>query len=463
MCDVMFARRFARFVCDLPALSSKVRHTADRAMLDTLSAIVAGRAHDTVRAIAEAFTTGHGKATVCTGDKADAEIAALINGTAAHAWDIDDTSYTGIMHGSAVILPAAMATAEEVGASDEQLRQAFVAGSEIAYILADVCSHAHYFRGWWSTTTFGLIGATAAAGRLRGLEETAMTHAISLAAASASGGKVVFGTDSKPFLVGETARRAVTFARAAQAGVTAPENGFEDERGFFSLLNDGQSDPDQMETMGTRWRLVNPGLLFKSSPVCSAAHAAIDQMTDLMRQSGATAEDIAEVRVEVPELVHVSLVYPEPTTPQQAQFSLPYAIACASLYGRVRFEDLQASAVTSEQKRSLMTKVRTTIAKDLSTHEMRARFPESARVTLELEDGRSFEGFCGSAHGMPDNPLDDRDLVAKLDAALTFAGLEPFGVTVTDFNPLKTLVSAFWQPTRQPGTTPANFGTQGAC
>lgn len=435
-------RRFARFVTDLPALPGDVRRAADRAMLDTVGAIIAGTAHDTVKAVAAAYPTGQGTATVCTGAMADAEFAALINGTAAHAWDIDDTSYTGIMHGSAVILPAVIAVAEELGASATQVRQAFVAGSEVAYTLADICSHGHYFRGWWSTATFGLVGATAAAGRLHALDETAMTHAIGLAAASASGGKAVFGTDGKPFLAGEAARRAVSFARAAKAGVTGPEDGFEGGRGFFALLNSGQSDPGQIQTLGRRWRLTDPGLLFKSSPVCSAAHATIEQMSELMRQSGSTAAQIAQVRVEVPELVHVSLVYPEPKTPQQAQFSLPYAIACAALFGRVRFEDLQRNAVNAEQKRCLMAKVRTMIAEDLPTNDMRAHFHESARVTLELNDGRIFEGFCGSAYGMPENPMDDSDLVAKFGAALTFAGIGPLDVKVTDFDPLETLAIA---------------------
>ena len=160
----------------------------------------------------------------------------------------------------------------------------------------------------------------------------------------------MLGTDAKPLLVGDAARRAVTFARAAKAGLTGPEDAFENERGFLKLLNRGVALEDELETIGRRWRLCDPGLLFKTSPVCSAALSAIEQMNALMAELGASADEVAGVHAEVPELVYESLVFPNPSTPQEMQFSLPYALACAALHGRVRFEDLAHSIVISPNK-----------------------------------------------------------------------------------------------------------------
>ena len=234
-------------------------------MLDTLGVMLAGGAHPSVRALAAAAARGEGRAALATGGRADAEAAALVNGAAAHVWDFDDTSYTGIMHGSAVVLPAGMALAQEVSSGAGALRRAFVAGSEVAYALAELCTHDHYFQGWWSTVTLGLTGATAAAGYLLELDEDAMTSAIGLAAVASGGGKAVLGTDAKPLLVGDAARRAVTLARAAKAGLTGPEDAFENERGFLKLLNRGVAREAELETIGRRWRLCDPGLLFKTS------------------------------------------------------------------------------------------------------------------------------------------------------------------------------------------------------
>ncbi|MEM7731551.1 MAG: MmgE/PrpD family protein [Pseudomonadota bacterium] len=416
------ARQFARFACTRTGPPAKVVHAADRAMLDTLGAIIVGGTHPATLSVAGAFAGSDGPATLTTGGTASVQTAALVNGMAAHVWDIDDTSYTGIMHGSAVILPALLAVADDTGADADAVRDAFIIGSEITYVLADICTHQHYFHGWWSTVTFSLVGATAAVGVLLGLNEDQMVSAIGLAAAAAGGGKAVFGTDGKPFLVGDAAQRAIAFARVAAQGLSGPETAFEDDRGFLKLLNNGKSELRELETLGQRWRLVDPGLLFKTNPVCSAAHAAIDQMNALMTELDAQPGDTAQIRAEVPKLVDISLVYPRPTTPQQAQFSLPYTLACTALHGRVRFEDLDPDVIQSADITALMEKITVVRADDLSTEEMRQKFPESARLILTLTDGRSAQGFCGVAKGMPTNPLSDEELIKKFDAAVTYAG-----------------------------------------
>jgi 2-methylcitrate dehydratase PrpD len=109
-------------------------------------------------------------------------------------------------------------------------------------------------------------------------------------------------------------------------------------------------------------------------------------------------------------------------TPQQAQFSLPYALACVALHGRVKFEDLLPENLRTAEKLALMGKVRSEPAADLSTDDMREKYPESARLTVLLTDGRSATGFCGAALGMPDNPQTDADLIKKFETAVAYAG-----------------------------------------
>ncbi len=414
-----------------------VQRAARRAIYDTIGVMAAGRRHSTVEKLINGWPSAAGACTTVGGHLNDAETAAMINGVAAHAWDFDDTSYTGIMHGSAVILPAALALTEETGASERDMLTAFIAASEVTYVLADICTHQHYFRGWWSTVTFGLVGATAAAARLLGLTAEQTTHALGLALSSASGGKSVFGTGGKPFLVGDAARRAIGFARAAKLGVSGPAGAFEDDRGFRALLNDGEAELAEAETLGARWRLVDPGLLFKTNPVCSAAHAAIELMANLMREADATPSEITRIEAEIPKLVDVSLIYPRPLGPAEAQFSLPYAIACATLHGRVRLEDLSPPQIASEEKTALMERVTTTVASDLSTKEARTRHPESARLKLTLRNGRHIEGFCGEALGMPGRPLSNAEIQTKFADCLRFAGAASIGEETTQANLLQ--------------------------
>ena len=398
-----------------------VRIVVRRTMLDTMAVTVAGGASADIKKLSGIWPAAGGDSGLATGGMASAETAALINGSAAHFWDFDDTSYTGIMHGSAVVFPAVIALAQELGSSEEDALVAFVIGSEIAYVLADICTHEHYFNGWWSTATFGLVGATAATARLLGCSADQMAQAIGLAAAGAGGGKSVFGTHAKPFLVGETAQRAITFARYIHGGLTGPSANFHSETGFLHLLNNDVADIKEVESLGQRWRLSDPGLLVKRYPVCSAAHAAIDEIARLTFETGLAPENIESINIDIPKLVRISLVHDDPQTPSEAQFSLPFVAACAILYGAVRLVDLNSETLQSTKIQDLMKKVRISEAKDLSTDDMLKRYPESARVRIVLNGSTEHEGFCGEAYGMPKRPLSDEDFLGKVHACLVFA------------------------------------------
>lgn len=405
---------------DTRSVPEAAKYAARRAILDAIGVITAGRHHQATKRAQAAFGEDEGHCSMAGGGHTSGTSAALINGTAAHAYDMDDTSYTGIMHGSAVIVPAILATVDETGADDSTALAAFVAGSEATYVLADMATHAHYFRGWWSTLTFGLVGAAAAAARIYKLSPTQTRHSIALAAASAAGCRSVFGCDAKPFLVGEAARRAVDFARAARSGVTGPADIFEAPRGFFALLNNGECSSGEIATLGQRWRLVEPGLLFKLYPVCSAAHALIEQTAVLCQDAGATAAEIAAIECYVPHLVGISLIHDNPRNLQEAQFSLPYAVACAVRHGGVRLEDISDTAIHDGITRDVMAKVAKAVDPALSTDEMRKKFPESARVKIKFTNGTNREAFCGEAYGMPGRPLSDRDLADKFTRCARF-------------------------------------------
>lgn len=417
------AYHFAHWAKDLKSsdIPNCVQTTAHRAMLDTLAVTLAGAAHSDINNLAKTWPTYGGDCGFATGGSGSAETAALINGSAAHFWDFDDTSYTGIMHGSAVVFPTVVALAQELASTEEEARTAFIIGSEITYVLAEICTHQHYFNGWWSTTTFGLVGATAAAARLFGCSIDQTAQAIGLAAAGAGGGKSVFGTHAKPFLVGETAQRAITFARFITSGLTGPTSAFGGETGFLHLLNNDVANFNEAETLGQRWRLSDPGLLVKQYPVCSAAHAAIDEIARLTFEAGLTPDDIDTIHMEIPTLVRISLVHDTPKTPSEAQFSLPFVVACAIRYGAVRLSDLNLDFLQSEAQQSLMQKVKISVAEDLSTDDMRKRFPESARAEIILNDGSKRSGFCGEAYGMPARPLSDVDFIGKFRDCLNFA------------------------------------------
>lgn len=436
--SISLARHFARRVRDMESPPPEVILAAQRSIYDTVGVMLAGRNHPVVRTLA-GLPCAPGNAPLVSGGFASAETSALVNGAAAHVWDFDDTCYTGIQHASAVILPVLLGLAAERGSSPEALVRAFVAGSEIAYELGALCGDQHYFSGWWSTVTFGLIGAVAGAGCLMDLDEDALTNAIGMAGAAAGGTKSVFGSDAKPVLVGETGQRAIRFARMAGAGLTGPEAGFEGPTGFLAC-HDAMPLPATLPT--PQWRLVTQGVLFKTNPVCSAAQAAIEAMGQVMRDTGLTPTDIDSIEVETSELVAVSLVQDAPRRPSQAQFSMPYALACTALHGKVRFQDLAPDALSDPRKQAIMARVRWAKTDRFDTAEMRATAPEPARVTIIDQSGQRHSAECLTAYGMPQRPLSETDLIEKFTTAAAFAELPNIESRINGFDPVATITVA---------------------
>jgi 2-methylcitrate dehydratase PrpD len=364
---------------ELAQVPNETVHAARRALLDTIGVITAGARHPITAKTRSAFLQGVGAASVTAGGTATPASAALINGCAAHAYDFDDVSHTGILHGSAVIAPAVLAAMEQVGCGDDKALTAFIAGSEVCYLLGDALTHHHFLKGWWTTCT--------------------------------------------PFLCGFTAKTAVEFALAVNASISGPTDAFENESGFVTLLNDGQFDHDVLETCGEPWRLLEPGLLFKRYPVCSSAQAIIEESAVMKESYGFSIDEIVEVECRVPDVVAQSLVYDDPQTPQQCQFSVPYSVACGFHHGGINLSHIAAGAGIDAELRTTMDKVRWQADAELSTEAMRLEFPECAKIVVHLRDSRVIEGFRPLATGMPAAPLSDDGLVEKFRSCLSFGGV----------------------------------------
>lgn len=404
----------------LSDVPEKAVQEAKRCILDLVAVTVAARNHPLCRAMAHyaARSYAAGPATVLVGGSSLSPAgAALVNGTAGHVLDFDDTSYTGIMHGSVGVLPAALAAAELGGADSRTLLEAFIAGVEVTYAIALACTTQHYFKGWWSTATLGVFGAAAAAARALGLTREQTVSALALAGAQSSGPKAIFGTDAKPYLAGRIAAIGVEAACLSERGITAPPAIFEDRRGFVSLLNDGTLLPAPVGELGKVWRLLTPGIFFKRYPVCSAAHAATELLETLLSTHHVSADRVRKVVGEIPPTVAVSLIYDRPQTVQQAQFSLPFALGAILARGKLDLQNMTEAELTARAVQDAMTRVE--IRRVDSLHDDAT--PECARLTLHLDDGAKLSGYLAEPTGMPGNPMSDVALQRKYSACMEFA------------------------------------------
>jgi 2-methylcitrate dehydratase PrpD len=401
------------------------QHIARRCIIDTIAVAIGGSRTPVAEKLSAHVTSQYGSgpcSLLGTPNSTSSVGAALANGCAAHALDFDDTSYAGVVHGSTIVLPAVLAAAEQAELTGSGFLEAFVAGSEATYALGLTLTKTHYLSGWWATSTLGAIGAAAGAAKALGLDEGETAKAISFAALQANGMIAVLGTDSKPVIAGQAARLGLESALLAAQKNSAPMNAFEDRRGLLKLMNEGRQDEAGLAELGKRWRLLEPGIAIKRAPVCSATQAAIEVTQNLIAEHKLEPSEIKSVFCEVAHLVKISLVHDKPSTPSEAQFSMPFAVGCVLVFGQLGPQQITPETLQNKALQETMTRVEMVEADDLNGPEFQPAFPECARVTLLMSSGEEFTGFLGAPTGMPSNPMSDDELSGKFRTCTTFAG-----------------------------------------
>lgn len=149
---------------------------------------------------------------------------------------------------------------------------------------------------------------------------------------------------------------------------------------------------------------------FKAYPVCRWAQPAVEAVLSL---AGAVAEPDAIMRIEIitfheGKRLHVM----HPDTTEQAQYSLPWSVACALRRGSVDVEGV-CDALDDHGLKALASKV--VIEEDATFN---ARFPAErwARARIVLKSGEVLESADHEALGNPDKPLTDAQVLAKYHA-----------------------------------------------
>lgn len=417
--EATIIQRFAQWVSELQpgSLPEKALAEARRCILDTEGVAIAARNLEIVaraRGLAAAVS-GAGKASLIGGEGLLAAAgAALVNGTAAHALDLDDWSPCGVVHASAAVWPAARAAAEEKGVSDDVRLAAFVAGVEVIYALGEAIGTKGYDERIWTTGVLGPIGAAAAAARVYGLDAAQTANAIALAAAQSFGVRDIFGTDAKALLVGKAAASGLEAAIAGRLGLTGPVDLLEPGKAW---ARHSAARMDHYEVTlpgrGQGWRIAEPGVAFKLYPLCSANAPAVEAALQLKAEHKLTAKDVASVHCVTTDFVASCLIHPRATTRTEAQFCLPFSLATALLDGGVTPVSLEEERISRPELQDLMRRVTMEVEPGFSKAMTGKGATEAARVRVTLKDGRKVTTEVDVALGGPGRPISTAALEVK--------------------------------------------------
>ena len=338
--------------------------------------------------------------------------AAWANGVLAHLLDFDDT---GFSHPTACILPAALAMAEEAGATGGDLVAAVCIGLEVFERMSS-SGRQHEpelrRRGFHPTSLYGCSAAAAAAGSIVRLNPKQMAVAIGLAAANAGGLTQHFGTWGKGIHAGNAARAGVTSVLLAKKDYFADPEGIEGDHGFFSAFHGaGNYDLGKVaDGLGTHWSIVDPGLTIKRYPCCGGNLRALDAAHQLLVERSIKFDDVAKLEVDVHPDLLCTVRFHKPTQGFRGKFSIDYVLAAMLLDGRVDLDSFADDYCNAPRMRAALEKVQ------VNAH---AEWPDDAEsrrkspVMIAMKDGRKFTKAVDKVRGSPENPLTRDELLDK--------------------------------------------------
>jgi len=390
-------------------LPPPVRHGAVRTVVDWVSAVVPGSVLPPPRILAEVTAAGAGACRlVPSGQPADVRTAALLNGTAAHAAELDDIYRDALYHPGAPTIAAALAVAEHADASGADLLRAITIGYEIGARVALAVAPAHY-RNWHPTGTAGAIGAAAAAAEILQLDELRFAHALATATTMAAGLQQTIRTGAmgKPLHAGHAAEAGTLAALAAGQGLTGALDILEGAAGF-GVATAGITEL-RVDRLGDPFCVTETTV--KCHACCGHTFAAIDAALEL-RAAGVRAADVTRVEIGTYRVATEVAGQTSPAGPEQARFSLAYTVAAALVLGTVRLGAFTPEALANPviQRLAAATVVRADPELDAMAPRRRA-----ARVRITDRGGRELERLRLTRKGDPDDPLSDDELRAKYD------------------------------------------------
>jgi 2-methylcitrate dehydratase PrpD len=392
----------------------EVRARCEDLLVDVTGLCVAARRTDYIAALLRSVDGGGACTAIGHGGGFQAGDAAMINGTAAHGEDFDDTFEGGPVHSGAVIVPAVLAACERFGRDGRAALLGIASGVETMCRLSLVAPKLIHKAGFHPTSVLGAMAATLGVSAALGLDRKQAVDALGIAG-SMAGGIIEYlaeGAWTKRLHAGWAARVGLHAARIGREGFLGPRTVFEGTHGFFSgFAHTREGDFDALtRDFGKEWLM--QGLTFKPYATGTMNQPYIDCALRLARK-GFAAEDVASVLCETAEGYVHRLWEPlaskhRPANDYAAKFSTPFNIAVAFVTGSVGFEAFTEKTVRDPRILALASKVRYVV-------DPNNPYPKAftGHVRMTLKNGRAFEERQPHIRGGVHEPLAREEIERK--------------------------------------------------
>jgi 2-methylcitrate dehydratase PrpD len=391
-------------------------------LLDTLAAIVACRDLEPAvmaRRYVDAWggaPSGPGRSVTILGTDRTAPLvdAAFAGAMTAHAAEINDFIPSVFVQPGPAVVATSLGVGEAVDASGAELLGALIAGYEFAGRVPRALGVGNLRRAGIANHGVGpCFGSAVAASALLGHSAEQVADVLSVAAQQASGSwQWLLDVDhiEKAFVfAGLGARNGLQSALLVESGFRGVPDVADRPGTWFTgplfAAEDGDGDLDALvEGLGSSSIL--PDVAYKRYPVGGPTQPAVEALLALSNE--VDAREVREVIIEMPGRADA---FRDAAMPA---LNLGYLAAVILLDGRLDFVSAQSRDRMRDDSaaHALMelVEVRHDPAQEAAPGAART---ESARVTIELDDGRQLERFVPHVLGFPSHPMSRADVEEK--------------------------------------------------
>lgn len=398
-------------------LSGAVTHAAKRLIVDAFGCAIGGLASPPAQ-IARRLASdvsGRPSATIMgVSDKTTVDMAAFANTVMVRYLDYNDMYFApggGGAHPSDLI-PTALAVGEAFEASGREVLTSIVLGYEVLGVLCGSGSVRLRERGW-DQGLYTVVTSSLIAGRLMGLSQEQLAHAVSLA--------ITPHVPTRHTRVGElsmwkgcatadAARNGIFAARLAAYGMTGPPKPFEGAHAIFEQV----TGPFELHMPTRPDSFVIENVCTKFWPVEYNAQGLIELALRL--RDRVDLDEIAEIQVDTYWLAYSEIgSQPEkwdPHTRETADHSIPYLLAVALVEGRVGLDSFDHERLQDPVLHKLMQRIRVAEVEEFSQ-----RFPAELvmRISIAMRDGSVARDEISHPIGHAKNPMEDEQINAKFE------------------------------------------------
>ena len=274
----------------------------------------------------------------------------------------------------------------------------------------------HWLRGFHTSNTCGIFGATSAASKLMGLSEGQVHHALGIAASMAAGLTVNLGTMVKPLHMGRGAENGIVCATLAAAGFDSHPEALEAHKGFFYAFAGG-FDPDKIRgKLGRPLCILDPGVSIKPYPCGVVGHPAMDGMKALVEAHNLLPEEVAAVKVLTGSNIlppKGPLRYKKVQTGLQGKFSVPFQMAAMIIRRKVGTAEFSDEFVQTPAVQEMMDRIEAVIDPEIDAL---GKDVIVSIIEITTKDGRLLKGRSPEHYrGGPRNPLTREALAEKFN------------------------------------------------